>query len=66
MIVIDNIEPRALYTVAELAYFTGTAYSTLTYHLRLKNLKGFKPIGGRQWKIKGIDFKKWLQETIEI
>ncbi len=66
MIVLDNIEPRAYYTIAELSHFTNTPYSTLSYHLRLKNLHGFKPKGGRQWKIKGLDFKKWLNDAVEL
>lgn len=65
MIIIDDIEPRVIYTVSELAYYSKMSYRTLYYHIRKGTLKSSKLPGGNQLRIKGKDFLKWALAKVE-
>lgn len=60
MIIIDDIEPRVIYTIADLCHYTGMSYYTIRYHVSKGNIKSYRLSGGRQIRIKGKHFLEWV------
>ncbi len=59
----NDIDPRAEYTVAQIAFCTGYHYRTIYKHIRKKSLIGKKPKGGTCIFVTGSDFQRWWRGT---
>lgn len=58
----DSTDDRAL-TVEEAARFSGYTAETIMERIRGGDLRGHKPKGSREWRVRQGDLKSWLYES---